>query len=70
MLRNKTGRDSERPAHSDEEWHPLAATRESLCTATKTQCRKGGKEGRREGGREGGKEGRKEGRKEGKKYTP
>ena len=28
MLRNKRGRDSERPAHHDEEWPPLAATRE------------------------------------------
>ena len=29
VLRNKRGRDSERPAHRDEEWPPLAATRES-----------------------------------------
>ena len=29
MLRNKRGHDSERPAHRDEEWPPLAATRES-----------------------------------------
>ena len=29
--------DSERPAHRDEEWPPLAATRESPCTETKTQ---------------------------------
>ena len=28
VLRNKRGRDSERPAHRDEEWPPLAATRE------------------------------------------
>ena len=28
MLRNKRGRDSERPTHRDEEWPPLAATRE------------------------------------------
>ena len=28
VLRNKRGRDSERPAHHDEEWPPLAATRE------------------------------------------
>ena len=28
VLRNKSGRDSERPAHRDEEWPPLAATRE------------------------------------------
>ena len=31
------GHDSERPAHRDEEWPPLAATRESPCTETKTQ---------------------------------
>ena len=31
------GRDSERPAHCDEEWSPLAATRESPCSETKTQ---------------------------------
>ena len=37
MLRNKRGRDSERPAHRDEEWPPLAATRESPHTETKTQ---------------------------------
>ena len=29
VLRNKRGHDSERPAHRDEEWPPLAATRES-----------------------------------------
>ena len=29
VLRNKRGRDSERPAHRDEEWPPLATTRES-----------------------------------------
>ena len=34
---NKRGRTSERPAHCDEEWPPLAATRESPCTETKTQ---------------------------------
>ena len=34
---NKRGRDSERPAHCDEEWPPLAATRESPHTETKTQ---------------------------------
>ena len=34
---NKRGRDSERPAHCDEEWPPLAATRESSHTETKTQ---------------------------------
>ena len=32
-----SGRDSERPAHRDEEWPPLAATRESPRTETKTQ---------------------------------
>ena len=31
------GRDSERPAHRDEEWPPLAATRESPRTEAKTQ---------------------------------
>ena len=34
---NKRGRDSERPAHHDEEWPLLAATRESPRTETKTQ---------------------------------
>ena len=37
MLRNKRGRDSERPAHCDEEWPPLAAARESPSKETKTQ---------------------------------
>ena len=37
VLRNKRGRDSERPTHRDEEWPPLAAIRESPCTETKTQ---------------------------------
>ena len=37
VLRNKRGRDSERSAHRDEEWPPLAATRESPGTETKTQ---------------------------------
>ena len=37
VLRNKTGCDSERPAHRDEEWPPLATTRESPRTETKTQ---------------------------------
>ena len=37
VLRNKRGHDNERPAHRDEEWPPLAATRESLRTETKTQ---------------------------------
>ena len=36
-LCNKRGRDSERPAHRDEEWPPLATTRESPRTETKTQ---------------------------------
>ena len=31
------GRDSERPAHRDEEWPPLATTGESPCTETKTK---------------------------------
>ena len=31
------GRDGERPAHCDEEWPPLSATRESPRTETKTQ---------------------------------
>ena len=37
VLRNKRGRDSERPTHRDEEWPSLAATRESPRTETKTQ---------------------------------
>ena len=37
VLRNKRGRDSERPAHRDEEWPPLAATREGPRTEGKTQ---------------------------------
>ena len=37
VLRNKRGRDSERPVQRDEEWSPLAATRESPRTETKTQ---------------------------------
>ena len=37
VLRDKRGRDSERPAHRDEEWPPLAAARESPRTETKTQ---------------------------------
>ena len=37
VLRNKRGRDNERPAHRDEEWPPFAATRESPRTETKTQ---------------------------------
>ena len=37
LLWNKRGRDSERPTHRDEEWPPLATTRESPRTETKTQ---------------------------------
>ena len=37
VLRNGRGRDGERPAHRDEEWPPLATTRESPRTETKTQ---------------------------------
>ena len=37
VLRNKRGHDSERPAHHDEEWPPLATTRESPRTEMKTQ---------------------------------
>ena len=37
VLRNKRGRNSERPAHRDEECSPLATTRESPRTETKTQ---------------------------------
>ena len=37
VLHNKRGGDSERPAHRNEEWPPLAATRESPHTETKTQ---------------------------------
>ena len=37
VLRNKRDRDSEMPAHRDEEWPPLATTRESPRTQTKTQ---------------------------------
>ena len=37
VLRNKRGHDSERPAHRDEEWPPLASTGESPRTETKTQ---------------------------------
>ena len=37
VLRNNRGRDSERPAHRNEEWPPLAATRESPRTETRTQ---------------------------------
>ena len=37
VLCNKRGRNSERPVHCDEEWPPLATTRESPCTEMKTQ---------------------------------
>ena len=37
VLRNKRGHDSERPTHRDEEWPPLATTRESPRTETKTE---------------------------------
>ena len=37
VLRNKRGRDGERPAHRDEEWPLLATTREGPRTETKTQ---------------------------------
>ena len=37
VLLNKRGHDSERPAHCDEEWPPLATSRESPRTETKTQ---------------------------------
>ena len=37
VLRNKRGRDSERPVHRNGEWPPLATTRESPHTETKTQ---------------------------------
>ena len=33
----RRGHDSERPAHRDEEWPPVATTRESPCTERKTQ---------------------------------
>ena len=37
VLHKKRGRDSERPAHRDEEWPPLAATRQNPRRETKTQ---------------------------------
>ena len=37
VLRNKRGRDSDRPVHRDEEWPLLAAAGESPRTETKTQ---------------------------------
>ena len=48
VLRNKRGRDSERPAHRDEEWPPLAAPRGSPRTETKTQHRQKEKERKKE----------------------
>ena len=38
VLRNKRSHRSEKPAHRNEQQPPLAATRESLHAATKTQC--------------------------------
>ena len=38
VLRNKRSHRNEKPAHRNEEWLPLDATRESPCAATKTQC--------------------------------
>ena len=38
VLRNKRSHFNEKPAHHNEEQPPLAATRESPCAATKTQC--------------------------------
>ena len=37
VLRSRRGRDSERPAHRDEEWPPLATAGGSPRTETKTQ---------------------------------
>ena len=37
VLRNKGSHRNEKPAHRNEEWPPLAATRESPRAATKTQ---------------------------------
>ena len=37
VLRNGRGRDSERPAHRDEEWPPHVAARGSPRTEAKTQ---------------------------------
>ena len=37
VLPNKRGRNGERPTHRDEEWTPLATTRGSPRTETKTQ---------------------------------
>ena len=38
VLCSKRGRNTERPAHRHEEWPPLAASRKSPRTETKTQC--------------------------------
>ena len=38
MLRNKRNHSDEKPAHHNKEQPPLAATREGLRAATKTQC--------------------------------
>ena len=38
VLCNKRGHDNEKPKHRNEEYPPLPETRESLGTATKTQC--------------------------------
>ena len=38
VLHNKRSHPNEKPAHCNEQWPPLATTRESLRTATKTQC--------------------------------
>ena len=40
VLHNKRGRDNERPAHRNEEWPPLAATRESPRTENNTAINK------------------------------
>ena len=37
VLRNRRGRNSERPTHRDEEWPPIATTGESPRTEMKTQ---------------------------------
>ena len=37
VLHNRRGRNNERPVHRDEEWPPLATTRGSPHTETKTQ---------------------------------
>ena len=38
MLHNNRSQCSEKPEHRNSEWPLLAATRESLCTAKRTQC--------------------------------